>query len=68
MTAETLRDARNARPFSAFTIVLKNGDAVPVPDPERLAISPSGRAAIVYRDDDTHTNIDLRYVAGVEVL
>ena len=67
MTAEQLRTVREANPFRPFTIRLGDGRAFPVPHRDFVSQSPSGRIAIVYRPDDTHSVIDLYLVAELEV-
>jgi hypothetical protein len=67
MTIEQLRSYHQARPFRAFTIYTADGRSCPVPCPEWLSYSPTGRTIIVHHPDDTHTMLDLLLVTEPKV-
>lgn len=67
MTIERLREVLRNHPFHAFTIHLADGRNLDVVHPEFVAISPSGRTAVVYTKDDSSHHIDLLLVTDLEV-
>ena len=48
MSIEEIRTLRNRRPFQAFTIVMDDGRAVEVEQPERIALAPTGTEVSVF--------------------
>ena len=66
MTATELRKYWNAAPFTPFNIVLPDGERVPVPHPDFLTVSPSGRIAHVWKKDDDWSSIDVFLITSVE--
>jgi hypothetical protein len=48
VTSNELRRAIQSQPFRPFRIRFGSGDALDVPHPEFIAISPSGRTAVVF--------------------
>jgi len=67
MTVQQLRELWRAEPFQPFTIHLADGRGIRVAHQEFLAMSPSGRTAIVYQPDDSFNVIDLLLVTDLEV-
>jgi len=67
MTVQQLRDMWRAQPFQPFTMHLADGREIRVQHQEFLAMSPSGRTAIVYQPDDSFNVIDLLLVTDLEV-
>ena len=67
MTIEEMRELWKAEPFQRFIIHLADGRQIPVRHREFLAMSPSGRTAIVYQPDDSHNIIDLLLVTDLQV-
>jgi hypothetical protein len=67
MNISVLRTLHEARPFVPFTISLADGRKLPIRHNEFLALFPSGRAAMVFQDDDRFTMIDLLMVTAVDV-
>jgi hypothetical protein len=47
MTIEEIRRLKHSEPFSPFNIVMKNGHVVWVGEPERIALSPTGKSIAV---------------------
>jgi hypothetical protein len=67
MTIDQLRSVLNAVPFRPFAIHLADGSQIRVRHPDFLAQSPTGRTIVVYRDDDTHSIVDLLLVTELKV-
>jgi hypothetical protein len=67
MTIEQLRNLHRAQPFQPFTIHLADGREEPVPHPDFLSHSPSGRTIIVHHLDDSFSIIDLLLVTELRV-
>ena len=67
MTIEQLRTVLRAAPFRPFTIHLADGRQIPVPHPDFVAQSPTGRTVIVYQEDDTFSIVDLLLVTELKV-
>ena len=67
MTTEQLRSAREATPFTPFTIHLADGRSLHVPHRDYVSTSPGGRIAIVYRSDESFSIIDLFLVTEVAI-
>ena len=67
MNVEQLNQMQRAQPFRAYRIHMASGRHLDVKHPDFLARSPSGRAAIVYKDDETFEVVDLLLVSSLEV-
>jgi hypothetical protein len=67
MTVEQLKSAVSASPFRPFTIHMADGRSFHVRHPDFIARSPSGRTLIVYRDDESHSVLDMLLVTELEV-
>ncbi|HEX4124669.1 MAG TPA: hypothetical protein VHY37_08075 [Tepidisphaeraceae bacterium] len=67
MTVEQLKNTLEANPFRPFTIHMGDGRSFLVKHRDFLARSPSGRTVIVYRDDDSHSILDMLLVTELEV-
>lgn len=68
MTAQELRDARRTDPFVPFNLRMVGGRIFRVLQPDRLAILPNGRSALVYSEDDSSTQFDPFDVTAIEWL
>ena len=66
MTIEQIRKVYEAQPFRPFVLHLADGRNVPVGHREFLALSPSGRTAIVYQPDESFNVVDLLLVTDLE--
>ena len=62
MTAEKLRDTRDANPFRPFMIHMADGRSLRVPHRDYLSMSPGGRTVIVYQADESFSILDLLLV------
>lgn len=66
MTATELRKFLHRAPFVPFDIVLPGRKKIPVPHPDFMSISPSGRIAHVWLDDEDHAAVDVFLITSVE--
>ena len=66
MTATELKGFWHAAPFVPFNILLPDGEKVPVPHPDFLTVSPSGRIAQVWKKGDERVSIDVFLTTAVE--
>jgi hypothetical protein len=68
MTVEQLKAMQQAQPFLPYRIHMADGRDLDVQHRDFVARSPSGRAIVVYKHDETFEVVDLRRVASLEVL
>jgi hypothetical protein len=68
MTIERLREQLQYEPFRRFTMHLADGRDIEVHHREFIAVSSSGRTAVVFQPDDRMNIIDLLLVTDLEVL
>jgi hypothetical protein len=66
MTATELKVFWHATTFVPFNIVLPSGEKVPVPHPDFLTVSPSGRIAQVWKKGDVRVSMDVFLITAVE--
>jgi hypothetical protein len=66
MGPEQLRKAHGAQPFRPFIIHMGDGRHVTVDHPEFMALSPTGRHALVYKPDESHEEIELFLITSLE--
>lgn len=66
MTATALKKFWHSTPFVPFNIVLADSEKLHVPHPDFLALSPNGRVAHVWQNDDDYTAIDVMLITAVE--
>ena len=66
MTATELKDYWHASPFIPFNIVLPSGKKIPVPHPDFLTVSPSGRIAQVWKKGDQRVSIGVFLITAIE--
>jgi hypothetical protein len=66
MTATELKRYWHATPFVPFKIVLPSGERVPVPHPDYLTVSPSGRIAGVWKKGDQSVSFEVIRITAVE--
>lgn len=62
-----IRKLMHAVPFVPFTIHLADGGQVRVPTMDHVAIAPTGRRVIVFRNDDTHEILSPLLVSRITV-
>lgn len=68
MTATELKVVWHATPFVPFNIVLPSGEKVPVPHPDFLTVSPSGRIAQVWKKGDVRVSMDVFLITSIETM
>jgi hypothetical protein len=67
MTIEQLRAAREATPFKPFAIRLADGQAIDVPHPEFLLVTPiASRTFVVALSAESYRVIDLLLVTSLD--
>jgi hypothetical protein len=66
MTVQQLRGTLRKTPFQPFTIRMADGRSFPIPHPDFLSMSPSGRTVIVYEADDEMDILDLLLMTEIE--
>ena len=67
MQVKELRSVYRAQPFKPFIVRLADGRSVRVRHPEFMALSPTGRSAVVYAKGGGFEIVDLPLIAGIEV-
>ena len=67
MTIEQLRVVLQEVPFRPFMLRMADGRSLAIPHRDFVALSPSGRTVIVYRDDDSFSIVDLLLVNELDV-
>ena len=65
MTAETIRDMRDAAPFKKFEIHLTNGHTLPVVSSDHLFFIPNSSEFMVVLPDGAFRIIDLNQVVSL---
>ena len=68
MTATEIRNALQKAPFIPFDLVTGDGGKYRVPTPDHAAVSPSGRIAAVFHDDDSASHLDVFLVTALRYL
>jgi hypothetical protein len=66
MTATELRKFLHRAPFVPFKIVVPGREEIAVPHPDFMSISPSGRIAHVWLDDEDSASLDVFLITAVE--
>jgi hypothetical protein len=66
MTADQLRSLRDATPFRPFVIHLADGRTHRVIHRDFLLLSPGGRTAIIYRNDEAFSIVDVLLITELE--
>jgi len=66
MTMEQLRKAIRAVPFKPFTICLADGQKLPVPHPECVAIGTGATRTVAAADGEEYRIIDLFLVTSLD--
>jgi hypothetical protein len=67
MTTEQLRNAHKTRPFQPFTIRMADGRTFFIPHQDFMSVSPSGRTAVIYNEDDSASIVDLLLMTEIEL-
>jgi hypothetical protein len=67
VTIEQLRRTHRAAPFRPFTIRMADGRQFSIPHPDFLSMSPSGRTAVIYHEDDSASIVDLLLMTELDL-
>jgi hypothetical protein len=67
MTIEQLRATHRATPFQPFTIRMADGRQFPIPHPDFLSMSPTGRTAVIFQTDGSASIVDLLLLTELEL-
>ena len=67
MTIQQLRSAHRAAAFQPFTIHMADGRTFPVPHPDFLSMSPSGRTVIIYQENEEFSILDLLLMTEIDI-
>ncbi len=67
MTTEQLRRTHRATSFQPFTIRMADGRQFHIPHPDFLSMSPTGRTATIYHEDDSASIVDLLLMTELEL-
>lgn len=67
MTLEQLRSAHRDTPFRPFTIRMADGRSFPIPHPDFLHVFPTGRIAVVWREDGTASILDVYLMTELDL-
>lgn len=68
MTATELRNHWRATPFVPFTIMGPAGIMLPVPERDYLSVSPRGRFAHVWKQNDESTFLEVQKIIAVRAM
>jgi hypothetical protein len=67
MTTEQFRATLHQHPFRPFTIRMADGRAFDVAHRDFIALSQSGRTAVVFQEDEAYSVLDLLLMSELEV-
>jgi hypothetical protein len=67
MTTEQFRATLHQFPFRPFTIRMADGRAFDVVHRDFVALSPSGRTAIIFVSDESYSILDLLLMSELDV-
>ena len=67
MQIKELQSFYRAQPFRPFTVHVADGRGIRVEHPELMALSPTGRSAVVYGKDGAFEVVDVPLVISLEL-
>lgn len=67
MASEQLKAPLRQQPFRPFTIRMVEGRSFTVAHPDWVIVSPTGRTAILFEPDDSHSIVDLMLMSELEI-
>ena len=67
MTTEQFKATLHLQPFRPCTFRMADGRFFPVAHPDFVALSPSGRTAIVFQPDESYCVLDLFLMSELQV-
>ena len=65
MTATEIQKALHNVPFQPFELITGDGGKYAVPTPDHAAVSPTGRIAAIFHDDDSASHLDIFLVTAL---
>jgi hypothetical protein len=68
VTIKQLCTTRRTQPFQPFTVRMADGRSFPIPHPEFLSMSPTGRTAVIYHEDGSASIVDLLLMTELELM
>lgn len=66
MTIQQLRAVLKAVPFRPFNLHMADGRSFPIPHPDFLIMSPTGRMGFAFGNDDECSILDLLLMTEIE--
>ena len=66
MTVKAILDFLEASPFRPFTLVTASGEKYYVPHEDYVTFSPSRRVALVYRDEELFSALDVLTTTDIQ--
>ncbi|MCH8146496.1 MAG: hypothetical protein IH987_00660 [Planctomycetes bacterium] len=67
MQSSEFKSVYRAEPFRPFVVNLADGRNIPVEHPEFMAVSPTGRSAVIYGEDGSFEIVDVMLVTNITV-
>jgi len=67
MQSSEFKSVYRAEPFRPFVVNLADGRNIRVEHPEFMAVSPMGRSAVIYGEDDSFEVVDVMMVTSITV-
>lgn len=67
MTADRIRTLLHAAPFAPFCVQLANGQRLPVPHPDFVSLSGTGRTIIINGKGEDFQVVDVMLITNIEV-
>ena len=66
MTVKAILDFLNAAPFRPFTLITASGEKYHVPHPDYVTFTPSRRVALVFRDEELFSALDVLTITDIQ--
>ena len=67
MTHERIRELLHAVPFAPFSVQLASGRSLPVPHPDFVSVSPTGRTMVIHTKNDRIEIVDVMLVTNLSI-
>jgi len=67
VTIEQLRTTLGTKPFQPFRVRMADGRQFPIPHPDFLTMSPTGRTAVIFHPDGSASIVDLFLMTELEL-
>jgi hypothetical protein len=66
MTVKAIQDFLEAVPFRPFTLITASGQKYVVPHQDYVTFTPSRRVALVYRDEELFSALDVLTITDIQ--